>query len=282
MNDLNVSTHMVQLTDMRSSVFQKQIISYYYDAKREMPWRNTKDPFSILVSEFMLQQTQVERVLIKYGPFLKQFPDFYTTARTSLQDILSAWQGLGYNRRAMNLRDTAQRVVAEYNGQMPDSYDELVRLPGIGRATAGAVLAFAFNKPVVFIETNIRRVFIHFFFQGREDIHDNEIIPLIEAMLDHDNPRRWYYALMDYGSMLKKRTTNPNRRSSHYSIQPPFEGSNRQLRGAIIKYLIGEGEVHQDELISRMGNDPIKTGKILAELEKEGFLTRCDSLFRIR
>ncbi|MGD0820078.1 MAG: A/G-specific adenine glycosylase [Desulfomonilia bacterium] len=242
-----------------------------------MPWRDTVDPYCILVSEFMLQQTQTKRVLLKYGPFIARFPDFQTLSHAGLKDVLAAWQGLGYNRRVMHLKKTAEEVMARHHDRLPETFCELIRLPGIGKATAGAILAFAFNKPVVFIETNIRRAYIYYFFKDRIDIKDSEILPLVEATLDHGNPRHWYYALMDYGAMLKKQGANPNQKSAHYTKQAPFAGSDRQVRGAIIKQLLAQGTMEEQDLISIMGIEPGRAGKIFSSLEKDGFIERLES-----
>ena len=263
------------LSQKEGKSFQKVINQYYLQHKRPMPWRDTVDPYCILVSEFMLQQTQAERVLLKYGPFITRFPDFQTLSRAGLKEVLAAWQGLGYNRRAINLKETAEEIISRYSGKVPESTEELIQLPGIGKATAGAILAFVFNKPSVFIETNIRRVFIHFFFQDKKDIQDKEIMPLVEKTLDHENPRHWYYALMDYGTMLKKQGSNPNRKSAHYSRQAPFEGSNRQARGAILRHLLNNGTMEEYELITLLGITPLRGEKIISDLEKDGFLYRC-------
>lgn len=252
--------------------FQDVIFKYFHSHARNFPWRVTNDPFHILVSEFMLQQTQTERVLKYYEPFIRRFPDFPSLAASRLKDVLDAWQGLGYNRRAMNLRLTAQKVTKEYGGVLPDDKDDLVTLPGIGEATAGAIQAFAFDKPVVFIETNIRRVFIHFFFQDKSGVKDAEIFPLVEQTLDRDNPRHWYYALMDYGTMLKKTVPNPNRKSAHYSRQAPFEDSNRQVRGRIIRELLENKKIPRREFLDLLDIDPARALKIFQDLENEGFL----------
>ena len=140
--------------------------------------------------------------------------------------------------------------------------------------TAAAIAAFAFDKPTVFIETNIRRVFIHFFFEGRSDVKDEEILPLVERTLDQSNPREWYYALMDYGAMLKKRPQNPNRRSAHYRKQSPFKDSNRQVRGMILKTVIRESGLSEYEIVRRLGKNREMVQKNLVELEKEGFIRR--------
>ncbi len=254
--------------------FQKIIWDYSSRERRSLPWRSNRSPYEILVSEIMLQQTQVERVLQKYEAFIKQFPDFLSLAGADLQQILTRWMGLGYNRRAMSLKILAQRVIDEHEGVLPDTMERLISLPGIGKATAGAILAFAYNKPAIFIETNIRRVFIHFFFRGREDVKDSEILPLIEETLDRDNAREWFYALMDYGSMLRTTVVNPNRKSAHYSRQARFEGSDRQIRGKILKRLISTGDMEERLFLKEIGYEPDRARKILNDLMREGFIKR--------
>jgi A/G-specific adenine glycosylase len=225
-----------------------------------------------MVSEIMLQQTQAERVAQKYGGFIARFPDFQALAGAELHSVLEAWQGLGYNRRAIALKETAKEVMKEHGGVLPGDVEGLVSLPGIGRYTAGAVLAFAHNLPVAFIETNIRRVYIHFFFSGNGKVADREILPLVEQTMDRDNPRDWYYALMDYGAMLKTKLPNPNRRSAHYTRQTPFEGSNRQIRGKILKLLLSRGPLGEGELIEGLSGEPSRVRTILREMAREGFV----------
>jgi A/G-specific adenine glycosylase len=253
--------------------FRNTIYSYYAENGRQLPWRETSSPYRILVSEFMLQQTQVDRVLLKYDPFIDRFPDIGSLARAHLRDILAVWQGLGYNRRAANLQRTAQAVVHEFSGSIPDCAETLRTLPGIGPATAGAVAAFAFNKPAVFIETNIRRVFIHFFFPEADHVSDRQILPLVERTMDRHSPRSWYYALMDYGVMLASREPNPNRRSAHYQRQSRFEDSDRQIRGMILKTLVKHPSLTMHELVQIVPRDPKRTGTIIDTMLKEGLLS---------
>ena len=261
--------------------FRNDIYEYYGKESRSFPWRSTSDPYRILISEIMLQQTQTFRVMGKYERFLEAFPDFSALAQADLASVLTFWQGLGYNRRALNLKKTAEIVMRDFGGRLPDSPEELTTLPGIGHATAGAILAFAFNHPVVFIETNIRRVFIHCFFQDRQDITDREILPLVEGTLDRNNPRQWYYALMDYGAMLKGQVPNPNRRSAHYTRQSRFEGSDRQIRGKILRTLVEKGDMIEGSLAEEIDMDAARVRKTIAQLEEEGFLVRKGSLIRI-
>jgi A/G-specific adenine glycosylase len=178
--------------------FRRSIRDFYRSHYRDLPWRHTTEPYRILVSEIMLQQTQVERVKERYEDFITQFPDFGALASTTTAEVLKAWQGLGYNRRALALRQTAIRVVEDFNGILPNNEKNLRSLPGIGPYTAAAVLAFAFNQPIPLIETNIRRVFIHCFFQDSSQVSDREILQLVGDTLDRENPREWYNALMVY------------------------------------------------------------------------------------
>ncbi|HVN97042.1 MAG TPA: hypothetical protein VMT62_11475 [Syntrophorhabdaceae bacterium] len=263
------------------SSFRATIYGHYRIRGRELPWRNTDDPYHILVSEIMLQQTQVERVLQKYGPFIARFPHVIALAGSPLSEVLRLWQGLGYNRRALSLVKIARIVASELDGRIPEDPEALMRLPGIGQATAGSILSFAFQKPFVFVETNIRRTFIHHFFQDRKEVHDREIMPLVEATLDRTNPREWYYALMDYGSHLKGEVENPNRRSIHYSRQSRFNGSDRMIRGAILKILVEKGSVTTRKIISAVSNDSQRVTKILRTMECEGLIVRSGNTYKV-
>jgi A/G-specific adenine glycosylase len=271
----------IQLSSKQIFSFQRLIYNYYDKHRRDLPWRNTDNPYHILVSEIMLQQTQVERVIEKYNLFLSRFPDVVSLAKATLKEVLEVWQGLGYNRRAISLMKLAGIIVSEYEGELPADAEELVKLPGIGRATAGCLLAFAFRKSSVFIETNIRRVFIHHFYQDREGVHDDEIMSLVEATLDRSNPRDWYYALMDYGSRLKKEIVNPNKKSAHYTRQAPFAGSDRKIRGTILKTLMGKTSLTEADIITNIGSETERTKKILSALVKEGFIVRTGKIYHI-
>ena len=269
------------LTTEEIRAFQRQIYEYYKHHGRDFPWRRITDPYNILVSEIMLQQTQVERVHDKYLEFIKMFSNFNVLAEASQGDVIAMWQGLGYNRRALALKKLALEIVEVYGGVLPQDVNKLSSLPGIGKTTAGAILAFAFNMPSVFIETNIRRVFIHEFFRKKEDVKDGEIFPLVEATMDRENPREWYWALMDYGSMLKRKTENPNRRSAHYVRQPSFAGSDRQVRGLIIKKLLDESNLSVKDLNESIGINLDHLGRILRGLIHEGFICEENGFYKI-
>lgn len=223
----------------RIKVFQKLVWDFYHKKGRhDLPWRKTKDPYKILVSEVMLQQTQVARVREKYPEFLKKFPTVRTLAQAPLAEVLRVWQGMGYNRRAKYLYDAARVITHTHKGRVSRTEAELRALPGVGHYTANAILAFAHNEPRVFIETNIRRVYIHHFFKNKRGVSDKKILKLVEETLDTKNPREWYYALMDYGAHLPKIVRkNPNTQSEHYTKQSTFKGSLRELRGKIIRAL---------------------------------------------
>jgi A/G-specific adenine glycosylase len=261
--------------------FRRHIYRFFHDQGRQLPWRATADPYHILVSEIMLQQTQVERVARKYAPFIAAFPDFLALARAPLEEVMARWQGLGYNRRALALKRIARRVAAEFQGRLPASVETLRTFPGIGAATAGALAAFAFNQPAVFIETNIRRVFLYWFFAGQTGIRDREILPLVELTLDRERPRSWYYALMDYGAMLKGAVPNPNRRSAHYQRQAPFAGSDRQIRGLILKTVLATPALAVEALVKAVGKSPGRTIGLINRLIQEGFLEAAGPGLRI-
>ncbi len=268
---------------MTKARFQKLIYDYYKKyGRHDLPWRKTTDPYKIMVSEIMLQQTQVDRVKEKYKTFIKKFPSAKSLAKASLNDVLKLWQGLGYNRRAINLKKAAEVITTEFKGTFPQEYELLLNLPGIGPYTANAIRAFAFNLPSTFIETNIRSVFIHIFFKDKKDIHDKDINPLIQKMQDEKNPRVWYWALMDYGSYLKREFGNANKASRHYTRQSKFEGSDRQIRGEILKYLLAQSKaITKQKLISSIDRPKEKIEQKIQELQNEGFIIKQKNHFMI-
>jgi len=267
--------------------FRRRVYQHYRRHYRALEWRATRDPYAILVSEVMLQQTQVARVARYYPRFLALFPDPATLARAPLRAVLEQWSGLGYNRRATALQRAAQAVVRDHGGSIPADRAALQRLPGIGPATAGALLAFAFEQPVVFIETNIRRVYLDQFFPATTPVTDRALLPLVARTLDREHPRRWYYALMDYGAALGRRGPNPNRRSAHYTRQSAFAGSTRQLRGLVLRLLTERRCLSCRELRARCaaGGLPAASGARLAAvvdaLVAERFLQRRGALICI-
>jgi A/G-specific adenine glycosylase len=237
---------------------------------RTMPWRENTTPYYVLVSELMLQQTQVDRVIPKFELFMATFPTITELAKAPLSQVLTVWSGLGYNRRAKFLHEAAKKVVSDFRGVIPDTHEALVGLPGIGPNTAGAILAYSFNKPVVFIETNVRTVFFHYFFEDQSLVTDKELKELVEHTVDTEHPREWYWALMDYGSYLKKQGAGRIDKSSHYKKQTPLKGSIREVRGMILKAL-AKREYMIDELRAELPEDERYNASVKA-LMKEGFV----------
>lgn len=261
----------------------KQKVKRFYKThgRHDLPWRATNDPYHILVSEIMLQQTQVPRVIPKYKEFLKRFPTAKKLADAPLKDVLHLWSGLGYNRRARMLQQAAQQIERVHKGVFPKRVDELTSLPGVGPYTAGAVAAFAFNTKVSMIETNIRTVFIHEFFPSTDDVSDSEIMEYVDACIAREpNPREWYAALMDYGTHIKQTIGNANRKSKHYATQSAFQGSLRQVRGKIIKVLI-EGEKTTSQLQNTTNDSHERVVQALTGLQKDGMVTQRNSRWRL-
>jgi A/G-specific adenine glycosylase len=270
-----------ELTPERIAAFQKRVLIYYRRNARNLPWRTTTDPYCIMVSEIMLQQTQVDRVIPKYENFITRFPDVKSLAASSLKDVLSMWQGLGYNRRAQNLHNSARIIMGDHGGHMPETREVLMTLPGIGANTAAALSVYAYNQPCVFIETNIRAVYIHSFFSEADAVSDKQLEPCIEATLYRRNPRRWYNALMDYGVYLKKLHGNPARKSRHHTVQSRFEGSDRQIRGMIIKLLGKTDALSMRELVRSIGKEPERVQPIAEQLVREELVKRQRNRFSL-
>ncbi|MFW9950606.1 MAG: A/G-specific adenine glycosylase [Candidatus Thorarchaeota archaeon] len=229
----------------------------------------------------MLQQTQTTQVNDKFQQFIKKFPNFTTLAKATNEELLELWQGLGYNRRALALRTIAQIVISEYNGILPADKDILKRFPQIGHNTASSIIAFAFNMPTFFIETNIRRVFIYFFFPARNAVKDNEILPIVKITLDNTDVRNWYYALIDYGVMLKKTHPELNKKSAHYRKQSKFKGSTREIRGQILKLLIDNKFLSESDLLKILSKSTNDILKILKVLIKEGFIKKVNKTYSL-
>ncbi len=269
--------------------FQQTILSWYrINGRHDLPWRSTHDPYRILVSEIMLQQTQVDRVIEKYKEFLRTFPTAKKLGTASVDALLRIWKGLGYNRRALNLQRAAQMIVSDYAGHFPRHIEDIEKLPGVGPYTARAIATFAFKEPHVFIETNIRRIFIYFFFQNRTAVSDDELKPLIQKALWKKDPYAWYSALMDYGALAMKDMPNPNKKSTQYVRQSRFEGSQRYARAKILEFLLdgnGSSKAHIQRFFEK---DPhlIPNKKslitLLKTLSREGFIVLSGNYWHIK
>ncbi len=262
--------------------FRKAVWAHYKKhGRHDLPWRKTNDPYKILVSEVMLQQTQVERVIPFYKNLLKQFPTVEKLAAAPLADVLKAWQGLGYNRRAKMLHHAAKAVVEEHKGKFPITIRELVALPGIGPYTAGAVVAFAYSQDAVFIETNIRTAVTHHFFPKKKEVTDKEIIKILERVHPKGKGREWYSTLMDYGAHLKKSGVKINNKSKHYTKQSAFKGSLREARGAILRALAA-GPASRGKIGRLFGPQrESQLGEALVALVQEGLVARSGRGYRL-
>lgn len=263
----------MQLSLEKIKEFQNHIRSFYKKHGRDLAWRHTTNPYHVLVSEIMLQQTQVRRVERKYPEFIKRFPDFSSLSRAPFSIVLREWQGMGYNRRAMALHQIAVRVMNDYGGELPQDPEILITFPGIGKATANSISAFAWDRRVAFIETNIRRVFIHHFFPRKKKVSDDAILNYVEATLPRTRIREWYWALMDYGTHLAATVSNPNKKSAHYRVQAKFKGSNREMRGNILRILTKRKAIDVSEMKKTFGKDS-RIEIALKALTNEGFLKK--------
>jgi A/G-specific adenine glycosylase len=259
---------------------------------RDLPWRHTHDPYAIWISEVMLQQTQVTRVDGRWQHWLERFPSVEALAQATPAHVLEEWQGMGYNRRALALRSAAQAIVARPQG-FPREVRDLVTLPGIGPATAAGIRAFAFDLPGVYLETNVRTVFLHELYPHEEGVSDKMLVPLVEASCPQDDPRGWYYALLDYGAWLKRTVPNPSRRSRAHVRQSKFEGSHRQKRAEVVRLLLDARERGLSETdVARglsdferaAGREAVSRSdahQLLVELEGEGFCRKTDDIWRM-
>lgn len=246
---------------------------------RDLPWRNVDDPYAVLVSEVMLQQTQVARVEKHWTRFMEAFPALDALAAASVSDVLAQWQGLGYNRRALALKRTADACASSHEGTLPRTVSELMELPGIGPATAAGVVAFAYDEPSVYIETNVRTVFLHELFPERDNVSDRELFPYVADTCPEQGARAWYYALLDYGAHLKTQVANPSRRSVHYARQSAFEGSHRQKRSFVLKQVLAVPEgTAAEEVAARLNESECGQGR--ASLEPAAFEALVDELTR--
>lgn len=263
----------MKLANKKILEFQHVILNHYKKHGRSFAWRNTSDPYAIVVSEIMLQQTQVKRVITKFDEWMSVFPDWNTLNKASLQNILQVWQGMGYNRRAKALRDIAQLVMNNHDGKLPRDPNILKTFPWIGPHTAGSICAFAFNMPTVFIETNVRTVYLYHFFKNKAGISDKQLEPIVTQTVYKKNPRIWYNALMDYGTKIKTEHPNPNRNSKHYTKQSKFEGSNRQIRGTILKHLTQSPHTTHS-LSKKITPDKSRLYTIIKKLLKDGMISK--------
>ena len=257
-------------------VFKRKVLT---TPLRDVPWREAHaigiapNPYYTLVAEIMLQQTQVERVAPKYTAFITRFPTTEILAAASLHDVLTAWQGLGYNRRAIMLQRCAQTVTSL--DSFPHDEKALQQLPGIGPYTAAAVAAFAFDQPTIVIETNIRTALIHAFFQDKESVTDKELAPLLAELITNvPSPCEWYNKLMDYGAIIKREHGNLSRKSVMYAKQSSFKGSDREIRGAVLREVLTQpyGRKILYKKLLPLCKDTARISKVIDGMVKEGII----------
>ena len=282
------------------AAFRSLVLERGRELYRDLPWRRTRDPYEIWISEVMLQQTQTTRVDGRWQRWLERFPTPSALAAAEPADVLEEWQGLGYNRRALALHRAAQAVTA-LGGELPAETAALEALPGVGPATAAGIRAFAFDLPSVYLETNVRTVLLHELFPDEERVSDRTLVPILretcpaDASDPADDPRAWYYALLDYGAYLKRTVPNPSRRSASHARQSRFEGSHRQKRAELLRVLLAHrGEPDGvglsaicEELASveeKAGRRPISASEVealLGELSREGFCRPGDGAWHV-
>lgn len=257
---------MACLMTKKDQRFVNEVWRFYEThGRHDLPWRKTTSPYKILVSELMLQQTQVDRVVPKFTAFIKRWPTIAKLAAASQADVLRAWQGLGYNRRAKYLHLAAKAVV-EQGGTFPKDEPGLRSLPGVGPYTASAIMAFAYDAPTVMIETNIRQVYLHHFFTDEAGVADTALLELIERTCPSERVREWYWALMDYGACLKRTHGNINSKSKHYIKQSKFKGSDREIRGAILRLLAASKPLQQALLVEQLTQ--FQTSRVREQLQR--------------
>jgi A/G-specific adenine glycosylase len=273
------------LNASNTKAFKRAISKTLRTGLRSFPWRDTHDPYKIMVSEFMLQQTQTSRVVLAYQAFLHKFPEAQSLAEASVRDVLTAWQGLGYNRRALYLKESAQVLCLKYQGVLPCDPSILqTDLPGVGSYTAHALCVFSYNVPFPMVETNIRTVLFNYFFHdSMEKVADKELLKIIAQLLDNKSPRHWYYALMDCGVELKSQGKGRNTLSNLYVKQTKFEGSFRQLRAEVLRVALEKQEVNDTIVLKSLASLSSKmdltytkksVGVALNQLCKEGFFVK--------
>ena len=265
---------------MKDDEFRELVWQRGRELYRDMPWREDPTPYKVWVSELMLQQTQVARVIPKFEAFMQRFPDIETLSGSSLADVLVLWSGLGYNRRAKFLWQAALEISLRFDGELPRTQKELESLPGIGPNTAAAILNYAYEIATPFVETNIRTVYFYTFFDDQTNVTDKQLLEVVERTQDSEHPRQWYWALMDYGSSLKSTVGGRLDVSSHYKKQSPLAGSPREMRGRIIKELTAHSLTI--EALKRAVDADERFPSALDNLTREGMIELSQERWRLR
>jgi len=289
----------MQLSQEKVKQFQKKILTWYEEHKRPLPWRDVPygtslqdRAYRVFISEVMSQQTQIARVISKYELWMKAFPTVEDLSQAKVADVLQHWSGLGYNRRALNLKKAAEIIVKNFNGKFPTTEKELMQLPGIGKYTARAILCFAFDEQVAVVDTNIRKVIMtqilnlpvisskarnqneithHFVLRDDKKIDEKELETIAQMLLPVGRAYDWNQALMDYaGAVLKNEKISILKQSK-------FIGSHRYYRGQILKKLLEKQAIYVSELgflikKDHTISDDLWLQSLLQELVSEGFI----------
>ena len=260
----------MRLTQARIRKFQTMILTWWKTHRRDLPWRKTHDPYKILVSEIMLQQTQVSRGLPKYIEFLEVFPTVEKLAGAKTSSVLRIWKGMGYNRRALYLQNTAKKVVLDYNGIFPNTEQQLTTLSGVGKYTARAIMVFAFAIDIAVVDTNIRQIITHFFFDDAPQ-PEKSIQEVADQLMPKGKAWEWHQALMDYGAIALER----NEKRSIKKKSKPFKETNRYFRGRLLD-LVYEKQWKEADLMSEMvkkfGKDKEFMEEIINGMSKDGLI----------
>lgn len=277
---------MQKISDQDIINFVQTVHERGLELYRAFAWREIDDPYAVLLSEIMLQQTQTARVERYFEDWMQRFPSIDALSAASTTDILSAWQGLGYNRRGLMLKKLADEVAETRAGALPETYEEMLKLPGVGPATAAGVMAFAHNMPSAYLETNVRTVVLHELMPEHDEVSDKIVTEIVKRAsvcageLGID-ARAWNYALLDYGVWLKKNYPNPSRRSKHHTKQSKFEGSHRQKRAALLREILSQPGMNVSELEARLPWSLDEFEEALNDLLKEGFVEENDERFSV-
>lgn len=259
---------MQEIAQNKINNFHSKLFSWFSENKKDYPWRKTTDPYHIMVSEFMLQQTQTSRVVPKYLSFLDKFPTLESLANADNRDVLELWSGLGYNRRAIWLKEASQKILSL--GSFPKDPKELKKIKGIGDYTSRAIIIFAYNENIATVDTNIRRIFIVEGF-ATEETKQKELFEVAEQLLPKNNSREYHSALMDYGNVI---LTSAKTKIKPKTVQGKFEGSDRQYRGRIIKYLTSHLIATKEEILKNCSVPEERIDSILSKLVKDRLIKK--------
>lgn len=265
---MNELKEITRISETRIRKFHEKIFTWWKKNKRSLPWRETTNPYYIMISEIMLQQTQVNRSIEKYLEFIDKYPTIKDLAEASVSSVLKSWSGLGYNRRALWLHEAANQIVKLKD--FPETPEELQKLKGIGPYTSRSILIFAFNYDIATVDTNIRRILIAENF-AKEETKEKELFIIAQKLLPKGKARDWHNALMDFGSLVltsAKTGIKPKTTTSRNSKE------NRRFRGIIVKYLTRNSKALKERMIKNCNIPTEKIDDILEGLLADGLIIK--------